>query len=53
MNVTDLALAYYDMQANAGLANWERAQKADLNIDGLVDLADVQYIVEQMMQPIT
>ncbi|CAN7536458.1 Ig-like domain-containing protein [Paenibacillus sp. LjRoot56] len=53
VNVGDLALAYYDMQASAGSADWERAKKADLNNDGKVDLADVQFIAEQMIQPAT
>ena len=53
VNVADLALAFYDMQASAGSADWERAKKADLNNDGKVDLADVQFIAGQMNQPAT
>lgn len=50
VNVADLALAYYDFNASRGSANWERAQRADLNNDGIVDQSDAQLMANQMIQ---
>ncbi|KRF11197.1 dockerin type I domain-containing protein [Paenibacillus sp. Soil787] len=50
VNVADLALVVYYLQATAGTANWEAAVKADINNDGHVDIADLQRLVEQMVR---
>lgn len=50
VNVADLALVVYYLQAAVGAANWDAAAKADINNDGLIDIADLQRLVEQMVR---
>lgn len=50
VNVADLAMVVYYLQASVGTANWDVAAKADINNDDLVDIADLQRLVEQMVR---
>lgn len=50
INVADLALAVYYLQATSASADWDNAKAADLNNDGIVNQSDLQLITEKLLQ---